>query len=55
MQRSERPFKVLKRVNNNTYEIDLPGDNNISTMFNVSYLSPYMDDEFLANLWTNLL
>ena len=49
------PLEVLKRVNNNTYKIDLSGDYNISATFNVSDLSPYVDDVYQADLRANLL
>jgi len=53
MPRVEGPFKVRERVNDNTYKIYLPGDYQVSAMFNVSYLSPYEDDDNVANLRLN--
>ena len=35
------PFQVLERVNDNAYEIDLPGEYGVSTTFNVVDLSPF--------------
>ena len=43
--RADGPFKVLQRVGGNAYKIDLPGDYNVSTTFNVSDLSPYYEDQ----------
>ncbi|KAJ9549289.1 hypothetical protein OSB04_021832 [Centaurea solstitialis] len=47
--RVDGPFKVLKRINDNTYKIDLPGHYNVSATFNVVDLSPFvpeLDDPF---------
>ena len=39
--RSDDPFQVLERINDNVYKLDLPGEYNISATFNVSDLSPF--------------
>ena len=43
--RTDGPFKVLKRINNNAYQIDLEDKYTISTTFNVSDLIPFVADE----------
>jgi len=53
MARADSPFKVLEWVNDNAYKIDLLGHYQVSATFNVSDLSPYEDDDNLANLRTN--
>ncbi|GJW46404.1 RNA-directed DNA polymerase [Tanacetum coccineum] len=43
--RADGPFRVLKRINDNAYKIELPGEYNVSVTFNVADLSPYVTDE----------
>ena len=38
-------FKVLERINDNAYWLELPKGYRISTSFYVAYLSPYVLDE----------
>ena len=44
---NDGPFEVIKRINNNAYQIDLQGKYNISPLFNVSDLLPYVADSDL--------
>nr|GEZ27925.1 RNA-directed DNA polymerase [Tanacetum cinerariifolium] len=45
--RGDGPFKVLKRINDNAYKIELPGQYNVSATFNVGNLTRYVppDDD----------
>lgn len=45
MPRLDGPFEVLKRINNNAYQLDLQGKYTISYTFNVSDFIPYVADE----------
>ena len=45
MPRGDGPFRVLERINDNAYKIDLPGEFGVSATFNVSDLSPYFDED----------
>ncbi|WOG81676.1 hypothetical protein DCAR_0100827 [Daucus carota subsp. sativus] len=42
--RADGPFKVLQRIGENAYKIELPGNYGVSAMFNVSDLSRYIDE-----------
>jgi hypothetical protein len=39
--RGDGPFQVLERINDNAYKLDLPGEYNVSAIFNVTDLSPF--------------
>jgi hypothetical protein len=40
--RADGPFRVLERINDNAYKVDLLGEYNVSGTFNVADLSPYI-------------
>ncbi|GKA44029.1 reverse transcriptase domain-containing protein, partial [Tanacetum coccineum] len=42
--RGDGPFRILKKINDNAYKIELPGHYNVSATFNVADLSPYKGD-----------
>jgi hypothetical protein len=47
MPRADGPFKVLERINDNAYKLDLPVDFGVTPTFNIADLKPYLgeDDE----------
>ncbi|GJZ20650.1 hypothetical protein Tco_0557240 [Tanacetum coccineum] len=53
MPRGDGSYKVLERIENNAYKLELPGDSKISATFNVGDLSPYFEDDPLEDLRTN--
>ena len=53
MPRGDDPFQVIKKINDNAYELDKPDTYLGSHSFNISYLTPFSTG--LQNLWTNSL
>jgi hypothetical protein len=45
MPRADGPFKVLKKINENAYKLDLPVDFGVSLTFNIVDLKPYLGEE----------
>jgi hypothetical protein len=47
MPRADGPFKVLEKINENAYKLDLRADFGVSPTFNIADLKPYLgeDDE----------
>jgi len=43
----------MERINNNAYKVDLPSDYRVSATFNIAYLSPYLEDNYLEDLREN--
>jgi hypothetical protein len=48
--RGDGPFQILKKINDNAYKVDLPGEYKVSATFNVSELSPFDVGE---DSWSN--
>ena len=53
MPRGDGPFQVLKRINDNSYELDMPDTYLGSHTFNISDLTPFYVG--LQNSWSNSL
>jgi hypothetical protein len=45
MPRADGPFKVLEKINQNAYKLDLPADFGVSPTFNTVDLKPYLGEE----------
>jgi hypothetical protein len=45
MPRVDGPFKVLKKINENAYKLNLPVNFGISSTFNIVDLKPYLGEE----------
>jgi hypothetical protein len=45
MPRADGPFKVLEKINDNAYKLELPADFGVSPTFNIAGLKPYLGEE----------
>ena len=45
MPRTDGPFKVLEKINDNAYKLELPADFVVTPTFNIAYLKPYLGEE----------
>jgi hypothetical protein len=45
MPRADGPFKVLEKINENAYKLDLPTDFGVSPTFNIADLKSYLKEE----------
>jgi len=50
MPRADGPFKVLEKIKDNAYKVDLPGDYGVSATFNAADFSAYQAGAHLADL-----
>jgi hypothetical protein len=44
LPQADGPFKILEKVNDNAYNLELPPDFGVSLIFNIAYLTPYMGE-----------
>ena len=52
LPRGDGPFRVLAKINDNAYKIDLPASYGVSTTFNVADLSPFIREDTLESRTT---
>ena len=45
MPRATGPYKILEKINDNAYKLELPPEFGISPTFNISDLKPYLGEE----------
>jgi hypothetical protein len=45
MRRSDGPFKVVEKINENANKLDLPKNFGVSPTFNIADLKPYLGEE----------
>ena len=55
MPRADGPFKILEKINNNAYKLELPPNFGISPTFNISDLKPYLEEDDELELRTTSL
>ena len=51
MPRAAGPFKILEKINDNAYKLELPQDFGVSPTFNISDLWPYLGEEDKVESW----
>jgi hypothetical protein len=45
MSRAVGPFKILTKINDNAYKLELPPEFGVSPSFNISDLRPYLGEK----------
>nr|ABB47285.1 retrotransposon protein, putative, Ty3-gypsy subclass [Oryza sativa Japonica Group] len=45
LPRADGPFKVIQKINDNAYKLELPADFGVSPTFNIADLKPYLGEE----------
>ena len=45
MSRADGPFKIVEKINDNAYKLDLPADFGVSPTFNIVDLKPYLGEK----------
>jgi hypothetical protein len=45
MPRADGPFKIIEKINDNAYKLELPPEFGVSPTFNISDLKPYLGEE----------
>ena len=45
MPRADGPFKIIEKINDNAYKLELPFEFRVSPTFNISDLKPYLGEE----------
>jgi hypothetical protein len=53
MSRTAGPFKILAKINDNAYKLELPPEFGVSPSFNISDLQPYLGEEDAIPLRTS--
>jgi hypothetical protein len=46
MPRADGPFKIVEKINDNAYKLELPPEFGVSPTFNISDLKPYLGEEY---------
>ena len=55
MPRADAPFKVLEKINDNAYKLELPADFGVTPAFNIADLKPYLgENDEMAPMTTSI-
>jgi hypothetical protein len=55
MSRAAGPFKILTKINDNAYKLELPLEFGVNPSFNISNLRPYLGEEDEMSSRTTLM
>ena len=45
MPRAAGPYKIIEKINDNAYKLELPPEFGVSPTFNIADLKPYLGEE----------
>ena len=45
MSRAAGPYKIIEKINDNAYKLELPPEFGVSPTFNIADLKPYLGEE----------
>jgi hypothetical protein len=45
MPRAAGPYKIIEKINDNAYKLELPPEFGVSPTFNITNLTPYLGEE----------
>jgi len=51
MPRATGPYKVIEKINDNAYKLELPPEFGVSSSFNISDLKPYLGEDDDLESW----
>jgi hypothetical protein len=54
MSRATGPFKILAKINDNAYKLELPPKFRVSPNFNISDLQPYLGEDEMPSRMTSM-
>jgi hypothetical protein len=54
MSRAAGPFKILAKINDNAYKLELPPEFGVSPSFNISDLRPYFREDQMPSRTTSM-
>ena len=52
MPRAAGPYKIIEKINDNAYKLELPPEFGVSPIFNISDLKPYLGEDELESRTT---
>ena len=53
MPRAAGPYKIIEKINDNAYKLELPPEFRVSPTFNILDLKPYLEEDELESRTTS--